>query len=56
MFSDVLASKPSSEVTNIGDRLSLLADCECWHKIRIHVRNFGDSPEYYEFAKKLASL
>jgi len=52
----MLVSKPCSEATNIGDRLSLLADCGCWHKIRIHVRNFGDSPEYYEFAKKLASL
>ena len=36
-----LVSKPCSEATNIGDRLSLRADCGCWHKIRIHVRDLG---------------
>ena len=34
-----LVSKPCSEATNIGDRLSLLADCGYWYKIRIHVRD-----------------
>ena len=32
-----LVSKPCSEATNIGDRLSLLADCGCWYKIRIQL-------------------
>ena len=36
-----LVSKPCSEATNIGDSLSLLADCGCRYKIRIHVRDLG---------------
>ena len=36
-----LVSKLCSEAANIGDRLSFLADCGYWYKIRIHVRDLG---------------
>ena len=38
---NALVSNPCSEATNIGDRLSFLADCGYWYKIRIHVVGFG---------------
>ena len=34
-----LVSKLCSEAANIGYRLSFLADCGYWYKIRIHVRD-----------------
>ena len=45
MLAYALASKPCSEATNIGDRLSLWTDFGYWREIRIHVGKFGDSPE-----------
>ena len=51
-----LVSKPCSEATNIGDRLSLLADCGCWYKIRIgNFDNVGECqyavPSYWDIGK-----
>ena len=52
----MLVSKPCSEATNIGDRLSLLADCRCWYKIRIgNFDNVGECqyavPSYWDIGK-----
>ena len=50
MFAYPLASKPCSEATNIGDRLSLEADFGCWSKLR--TQDFG----FVIFAKFLSAL
>ena len=42
MFAYELASKPCSEATNIGDRLSLWADFGCWRKSENFVGDFVD--------------
>ena len=52
----MLVSKPCSEATNIGDRLSLLADCGCWYKIRIgNFDNVGECqyavPSHWDIGK-----
>ena len=52
MFAYPLTSKPCSEATNIGDRLSLWADFGYWGKIRIHVGELENLPEGCDFTKK----
>ena len=56
MFAYALASNTCSETTNMDDGISMFLTVVSEVKSEFILKRFGNSPEYYEFAKKLTSL